>query len=121
MGNIGKLMKSRAWWRLVPDYANTVVTGSKSSGAEYHATSRETNGETVMVWCPTTAPVTVNMTKVAGSNAKAWWWNPDNNSSSFIGTFATTGTRNFTPSSARKVLVLDDASKNLAAPGATVY
>jgi hypothetical protein len=121
MGNIGKLMKSRAWWRLVPDYANTVVTSPKSSGLSYHATSRETNGETIMVWCPTTETVTVNMTKVAGSNAKAWWWNPDDNSPSFIGTFATTGTRNFTPSSARKVLVLDDASKNLAAPGTTVY
>jgi hypothetical protein len=121
MGNIGKLIKSRAWWRLVPDYANAVVTSSKSSGVNYHATSRETNGETVMVWCSTTAQVTVDMTKVAGSNAKAWWWNPDDNSSSLIGTFATTGTRNFTPSSARKVLVLDDASKNLAAPGTTVY
>jgi uncharacterized repeat protein (TIGR02543 family) len=121
MGNIGKLIKSRAWWRLVPDYANTVVTSSKSSGLNYHAASRETNGETVMVWCPTTETVAVNMTQVAGSNAKAWWWNPDDNSSSLIGTFATTGTRNFTPSSARKVLVLDDASKNLAAPGTTVY
>jgi hypothetical protein len=121
MGTIGKLIKSRAWWRLVPDYANTVVISSKSSGLNYHATSRETNGETVMVWCPTTEQVTVDMTKVAGSNAKAWWWNPDDNSSTLIGALATTGTRNFTLSSARKVLVLDDASKNLAAPGTTVY
>ena len=121
MGNIGKLIKSRSWWRLVPDYANTVVTSSKSSGVNYHATARETNGETVMVWCPTTAQIIVDMTKVAGSNARAWWWNPDDNSSSLIGTFETTGTRNFTPSSSRKVLVLDDASKNLAAPGTTVY
>jgi hypothetical protein len=61
------------------------------------------------------------MTKVAGTTAKAWWWNPDDNSSVLDGTYSTTGTRNFTPASVRKVLVLDDASKNLPAPGTTNY
>jgi hypothetical protein len=72
-----------------------------------------------MVWCPDTNQVTVDMTKVAGSNAKCWWWNPDDNTSVLIGTYATTGTRNFTPSSARKVLVLDNAASSLATPGET--
>jgi hypothetical protein len=120
-GNIGKLMRSRAWPRLVPDYANTVITSSKGSGRYYHATARETSGETVMVWCPNTNQVTINMAKIAGTEAKAWWWDPDDNSSALIGTYATSGTRNFNPSSARLVLVLDDASKGLAAPGTTIY
>lgn len=118
---IGKLMQSRKWWGLVPDYSNTAVTSPKGSGISYHATARVSTGETVMVWCPSTNQVTVDMTKISGSQAMAWWWNPDDNSSSLIGTYNTTGTHNFTPSSARKVLVLDDASKNLAAPGTTVY
>jgi len=121
MGNIGSLIKSRRWWSFVPDYSNVVVTSSKGSGENYVATARASTWETVMVWCPTTAQVTVDMTKISGSQAKAWWWTPDNNSSSLIGTYNTTGTQKFTPSSARKVLVLDDASKNLAAPGTTVY
>jgi hypothetical protein len=121
MSNIGKLIKSRKWYSFIPDYSNVVVTSSKGSGTTYHATARVSTGETVMVWCPNTNQVTVDMTKISGTQAKAWWWNPDNNSSSLIGTYNTTGTQNFTPSSARKVLVLDDAGKNLAAPGTTVY
>jgi hypothetical protein len=119
--NIGKLMRSRAWPRLVPDYSNVVVTSAKGSEVNYHATARETNGETVMVWCPNTDVVTVDMTKIGGTQAKAWWWNPDDNFASSSGTYATTGTRNFTPPGARKVLVLDNAASNLSAPGTTEY
>jgi hypothetical protein len=120
-GAIGKLMRSRKWWTFEPDYANTVVTSSKGSEMSYHATARETNGETVMVWCPNMNVVTVDMTKIGGTQAKAWWWNPDDNTSVLIGNYNTTGTRNFTPVSARKVLVLDNAASGLAAPGTTVY
>ena len=121
MTNIAKLIKSRAWWELDPDYANTVVTSSKETGANYHATARTSDGITVMVWCPNTNRVTVDMTKVSGNEAKCWWWSPEDNSSLLIGTYNTTGTRDFKPISARRVLVLDDSSKNLAGPGTTVY
>lgn len=117
MSNIGKLIRSRRWYNLVPDYDNTVVTSAKGAGMNYNATAREKTGETVMVWCPTTAQVTVNMTKISGTQASAWWWDPDDNSSALIGAYPTTGTMNFTPSSARKVLVIDDASKGLPTPG----
>jgi hypothetical protein len=117
-GNIGKLMRSRKWWGFVPDYTNVVVTSSKGTELNYHATAREGTGETIMVWCPNTAQVTVDLTKVSGSYANVWSWNPANNSSSLVGTYATTGTRSFSPSAAT-VLVLDDASKGLSAPGVT--
>jgi hypothetical protein len=120
-GNIGKLMRSRKWWTLVPDYANTVVTSPKGSEFYYHATAREAGGETVMSWSPNTDVVTVDMSKVAGSQTKAWWWNPKDNTSVVIGTFNTTGTMDFTPSSAGRVLVLDNAAANLPAPGTTGY
>ena len=115
-GAIGKLLRSRKWWAFIPDYTNVVVTSNKGTELNYHATARESTGETVMVWCPTTAQVTVDMTKVSGSYAKVWSWNPADNSSSLIGTYVTTGTRSFTPSAAT-VLVLDDASKGFSASG----
>jgi hypothetical protein len=122
MGYIGKLVKSRAWFRLVPDYSDIVVTSNKGPGVrDYKATARTSDGETILVWNPSTTQVTVDMTKVSGSNVKCWWWKPDDNSSTLIGTYANTGTRNFTPPNARLVLVLDDASKGLAAPGTTIY
>jgi hypothetical protein len=120
MGYIGALMKSRAWHRLMPDYANVVVTSSKGAGIrDYKATARTTDGTTVMVWNPSTTPVTVDMTRISGTNAVGWWWSPDDNTSALIGTFPTTGTRTFTPPNARRVLVLDDSGKNLPAPGTT--
>jgi Protein of unknown function (DUF4038)/Putative collagen-binding domain of a collagenase len=121
IGNIGKLMRSRKWWTLLPDYANAVVPSFKGSGdTAYHATARETTGETVMVWCPSTSTVTVDMTKIAGSQTRAWSWNPTDNSSSDLGTFATSGSHNFSPT-AQRVLVLDSVDAGLAAPGTTVY
>ena len=118
-GNIGKLMRSRKWWKFVPDYSNAVVTSSKGSGVNYHATARETNGETVMVWCPDTNVVTVDMTKIGGTQAKAWWWNPDDNTATVIGTYATNGSMSFTPGSARRLLILDSVditSEMISAP-----
>jgi hypothetical protein len=106
---------------MVPDYSNTVVTSFKGSELSYKATARETTGKTVIVWNPTKVSVTVDMTKISGTQANVWWYNPDDNSSVFVGTYPTTRTRNFTPGSARKVLVLDDESLNLAAPGTTIY
>jgi uncharacterized repeat protein (TIGR01451 family) len=120
-GNIGKLMRSRRWWGMVPDYSNTVVTSSKGTELSYKATARESTGKTVMVWNPSKASITLDMTKISGAQANVWWYNPVDNSSAFVGTYLTTGTRNFTPGSGRKVLVLDDGSLNLAAPGTTIY
>ncbi len=119
-GNIGKLLRSRQWWSFIPDYTNVVVTSNKNTEEHYHATARESTGETVMVWCPNTDQVTVDMTKIAGTNAKVWWFNPDDASTSLIGTYPTTGMRNFTPN-ARRVLVLDNADLGFAGPGTTVY
>lgn len=117
MGHIKSLMKSRKWWTLTPDYSNVTVTSSKGSGLSYHATARESSGETIMVWCPNTNQVTVDMTKISGTQAKAWWYDPDNNSAQEIGNFETKGARSFTPTKARMVLVIDDASLDLPGPG----
>jgi hypothetical protein len=118
-GNISRLVRSRKWYDLVPDYGNTVVTSSKSSGENYQATARTRDGETVMVWFPQLSTATVNMTRVAGAQARAWWWDPESNAATAAGTFDTTGSRNFRPSRARMVLVLDNAAANLPVPGGT--
>ena len=118
MGNIARLLRSRQWWKLVPDYANTVVTSNKGSGASYTATARTSDGATVMVWNPTTTSVTVNMTQLSGTFVNAWSWDPTTNNATLLGVYATTGIQIFAPA-AGTVIVLDDASKNLGEPGAS--
>jgi hypothetical protein len=108
MSHIAGLMRSRQWWKLIPDYSNTVVTSRKGSGASYKATARTSDGSTVMVWNPdnTSIPITVNMTKISGTTATAWSWNPNTNQSTLIGDYATTGSRTFSPG-AGTVLVIN--------------
>ena len=117
MGNIGSLVKSRAWYLLAPDYANVVVTSNKGPGIRnYKATARTVDGATVMIWNPDSTPVTVNMTKISGSSANVWSWNPVNNTATLTGTYPTTGSQTFTPS-AGTVLVLDNAGMGFNPPG----
>jgi hypothetical protein len=117
MANIGKLMKSREWWKLEPDYMNTVVISGMGSGTSYKSTARASDGKTIMVWFPDTSKATVDLSKISGQQAKAYWWSPNDNTSILIGTYATTASQNFTPSSVRMVLVIDDEAAGFSAPG----
>jgi hypothetical protein len=122
-GRIGDLVRSRAWWRFVPDYSNTVVTAGRGSlsSAGYVPASRTSDGETVMAYVPGGNAITVDMSKISGSDVKAWWFNPASGASTLIGIYPASGARNFTPPGNSYVLVLDRASAGLAAPGTTVY
>ena len=81
--------------------------------------ARTADGGTVMAYLPTSRPITVEMSKVSGKEAVAWWFNPRTGDSSKAGKFPTTGKKQFNPPSEGDwVLVLDDAARNLSAPGA---
>jgi uncharacterized membrane protein YgcG len=70
-----------------------------------------------MVWFPDASQATVDLSKISGQLAKAYWWNPNDNSSTLIGIYATTGSQTVTPSSDGMVLVIDDEAAGFAAPG----
>jgi hypothetical protein len=63
------------------------------------------------------------MGQVSGGEAKAWWFNPRTGGQALISTYRTaSGNGTFPlPDGEDWVLVLDDATKNLAAPGTTTY
>jgi hypothetical protein len=132
--NLGRLYRSRAWWRFVPDYDHTVVTAgygefqspvwpfrNAPADSTYVAVARTSDGETVMTWHPVTTTITMDMSKISGTNATCWWFSPPDATTTLIGTFRTSGTKTFTPPAENRVLVCDDASKGLAAPGTTSY
>jgi hypothetical protein len=121
VGKIGRLMRSRRWWRMIPDYVNTVVMSPKKSGMRYRAAARELSGETVMAWSPDGDRIIVRMNQISGRLAHGWWFSADDGTLTDLGTFPTSGTRTFTPPLERQVLVLDDADRSLSPPGAGVY
>jgi hypothetical protein len=120
MPRLKALFNSRPWFDLVPDDKHEVVVDGLGEfrGLDYLSAARTQNGRTVIAYMPTTRVVTVDMTKISGKEATAWWFNPRSGKSDSIGQYPTTGKRQFTPpGDGDWVLVLDDASFHLPAPG----
>lgn len=114
---MGKLFRSREWQKLVPDTSNVVMTVGASNGS---ACARTSDGQSIIVYLPSSQTVTIDMTKItdAGSLANCNWYSPLNGAVTNIGTFANTGTRNFiSPDSNDWVLVIDSNAANLRTPG----
>ena len=113
----GRLFRSRAWERLVPDAA-VLQSGQGALGPDYAAAARASDGSSVIVYTPLQKTLTVDMAKVGGTTARGWWFDPATGAATLIGDFATSGSRSFTPPTAQDwVLVLDNAALNLPAPG----
>jgi uncharacterized membrane protein YgcG len=117
MANIGKLMQSREWWKLEPDYSAQIVISGKGNGISYKAAASASDGRTVMVWFPDVSNATIDMSQINGAQAKVWWWNSNDNTSTLIGVYATTGTQEFTPAIGGMVLVIDLDNARFCDPG----
>lgn len=120
MSRVRALFESRPWYHLVPDEKHNVVTGGigEFRGLDYAATARTSGGGTVIAYMPTARTLTVDLRRVSGRRAKAWWYDPRTGASSCAGEFATTTSREFRPPGAGDwALVLDDAGLGYPPPG----
>jgi hypothetical protein len=122
MARVQTLFLSRPWTTLVPDAAHTVVTAGFSSGLTYVAAARASDGATVMAYLPAGGTITVDMSKVSGHAARAWWFNPRDGMAASAGAFPASGQQDFkAPDTKEWVLVIDDAARHYGAPGTSVY
>jgi hypothetical protein len=120
MTRVTELFTSRPWYQLVPDDKHEVVVDGLGEfrGLDYLAAARTTDGATVIAYMPTSREITVDMTKVSGKEAKAWWFNPRTGKSVSIGIVPTLGKHKFDPPAEGDwVLVIDDANRGLRSPG----
>jgi len=120
MHRLYSLFMSRPWYELVPDQKHEVVLDGVGEfrGLDYLSAARASDGSTVMAYLPTARSFTVDMSKVSGSKARAWWFNPRSGEATSAGEFPTSGKKQFSPPGEGDwVLVLDDASRNFAPPG----
>ena len=118
----GTLFRSRAWFDLIPDQKHEVVTSGLGEfrGLDYLAAARTVDGSTLIAYMPTSREITVDLSRISGAKAKAWWFDPRTGKASAAGEFPTTGSRDFAPPSEGDwVLVLDDAGRQMPAPGAS--
>jgi len=119
---LGQLMRSREFWLCAPDVNHQVVTANYGSGATLTTTCRTTDGQTIISYLSdgSATAKTVDMSKItsASGHANAWWYNPATGAANQIGTFANSGSLNFTaPDGNDWVLVIDDAGASLSTPG----
>jgi hypothetical protein len=120
LSRVGPLFHSRPWQELVPDIRHEVVVEGvgEYTGLDYLAAGRTSDGGTVRAYMPSSRTFTVDMTRISGKTASAWWYNPRTGQAKSAGKFPTTGKKQFTPPSKGDwAFVLDDAARNLPAPG----
>ena len=122
MTHYGALFASRPWQDLVPDYSESFVSGDRGTVDEtdYVAAARTSDGNVIIAYMPAKRTITVDLSSVSGSLARAWWFDPSTGSAQEIGDFQTTGNQSFTPPSGGDwVLVVDNADLGFGAPGSS--
>jgi hypothetical protein len=118
MLHVRNLFESRAWYRLVPDFADTVLTAGHSSGGDRATAALTDDGATLIVYAPSQRTLRVNLDALSGSDASAWWFNPRDGSVDAGTPLVSSGSRDFTPPTDDDwVLVIDDAASMLPPPG----
>ena len=84
----------------------------------YMTTARTSDGATVIGYMPDRRSISVDMTRISGNKAVAWWYSPVDGNVAVIDTFATSGIQRFDPpAEAEWVIVIDDMSKNVPLSG----
>jgi len=119
---MGQLFRSREHWLMVPDISHTYLTAGYGSGLTTSVLSRTSDGQSMIAYIPNgnATTVTINMAGIVSSSntVQGWWFNPSTAATTNLGMFSNSGMHNFTPPDSNDwVLVLDDASGSLPAPG----
>jgi hypothetical protein len=120
MARLFSAFASRPWFDLVPDQRHEIVIDGlgEFNGLDYLTAARTKDGESIVVYLPTARPFTVNLGKISGKNATAYWFNPRTGHATSAGQFPATGSHRFLPPAGGDwVLVIDDGSLNLPPPG----
>lgn len=100
--------------------ANEIIRSAR--GTDYRDllyATKDVAGSYALVYLPQARPVTIDLSYVSGTSKIAWWFNPRTGKASVARRLRGSRLTTFTPTSAGDwVLVIDDASKNFAPPGA---
>ncbi len=119
----GQFFRSRLWHNLVPDNAHTLLTagaGDINSGT-YAAAALMKDGSTAVIYTPDNRQLTVNLSKISGTQTHGWWYQPSTGNVHDLSVFNDSPSKTFTPPYAGDwLLVLDDASRALASPGTAI-
>ena len=115
---VGQLFSSRAFFALVPDLTHAVLIAGRGSRDDLATAARARDGSSVIVYMPTRRSITIDLSAFREGRVRAWWFDPATAVATLIGLYPAAGRGEFTPpASGDWVLVLDEAARELPAPG----
>jgi hypothetical protein len=119
LAGLKRLLLSRPFLNRVPD--QSMIVGATLSGTDHIQATRGADGSYAFVYSAGGKAITVNLSRLSGTQIEARWYNPRRPRSSInLGVFARGGNRTFKPPTSGAnndwVLVLDDASKRYGKP-----
>jgi hypothetical protein len=116
----GRFFRTRAWYDLQPDIAHSfLISGSGNLQTRDYAPAAVTSdGITGIVYTPDNRPLVIDLTRITGKESHGWWYQPSTGAAEDLGIIADADSVTFNPPAAGDwLLVLDNASTNLPAPG----
>jgi Putative collagen-binding domain of a collagenase len=116
---LGRLFRSREFWKLVPDTNHAALTAGYGSGITLATCACTSDKETCIVYDPAGNRQNphIEMSHFSGK-VRGWWFSPSTAATTDLGTFPNSGTRTFNPPDGNDwLLVLDLASAKLPTPG----
>jgi hypothetical protein len=99
LAHLRSLFDSLAWWTLVPDTGNTLLTAGAGTGGSRAVAARATNGAFALLYTPSVRALTVNLAQLGGPNVRARWYDPSNGTYATVAgsPFPASGSQTFTP------------------------
>jgi hypothetical protein len=112
-----RLFESRPYASRVPDQE---LIRSNRGGTDHIAACRDEDGSYAVIYIPAEQRVTIDLSRLSGSQIRAWWYNPRTGAPREIGLFEKTEQQfqpPWDPEGRDWVLVLDDVARGSTSPG----
>lgn len=78
MTRIWALFSGLAWYSLVPDQKDELITSGRGSGSNYVTAALADNGSFGLAYLPSSRTLTVNLSNLRGPRVRARWYDPTN-------------------------------------------
>ncbi len=96
MEYVQKVFRDHEWYRMLPDQSQMFLTGGYESGDTLAVAAAAPDGSLGMAFMPTVRTITIDMSRLSG-DIEASWYDPTDGVYEPIGSFPSTGSRQFTP------------------------
>jgi len=111
---------SRPWHLLIPDTGKSTIIKGRGTyrSLDYVCAARAKDSSFYMAYLPVGRTLSVDMRQIGGTQVRVWWYDPQKGEATLIGLFPAAGVKHFsTPDKRDWLLVIDNASLDLPAPG----